>query len=234
MGPATTEIIETAPAKINLCLHVTGQRADGYHLLDSLVAFAGIGDRVSVELSGRLSLRVTGPMAAGVPEDGTNLVWKAACWLAPGRGARIVLEKQLPAAAGIGGGSSDAAAVLRALARLWQVAVPADTSGLGADVPVCMTPRAQRMEGVGERLTPLPALPAAAVLLVNPGVHHPTPAVFRALRQKTNPPLPPLSPFADFAALVRWLAGTRNDLAAPALEGAPVIGRVLETLSSAP
>lgn len=230
----TDPVHEVAPAKINLALHVTGQRADGYHLLDSLVAFAGIGDRVSVARSERLTLAVTGPMAAGVPVDARNLVWRAAEWFHPGQGVAITLDKHLPAAAGIGGGSADAAACLRALARLTGQDVPRDVAHLGADVPVCMDPRAQRMQGVGEVLTPLPPLPEAWLVLVNPRLHTPTPAVFKALVQKDNPPLPPIPAFADAAALIAWLRGTRNDLQAPAIAGAPVVAEVLAALADAP
>lgn len=113
-----------APAKINLTLHVTGQRADGYHLLDSLVIFADAGDRLTLSPADDLGLTVTGPRAAGVPADGRNLVLKAAALFGAGRGAAITLEKHLPAAAGIGGGSSDAAAALRGLAELWGLPLP--------------------------------------------------------------------------------------------------------------
>jgi 4-diphosphocytidyl-2-C-methyl-D-erythritol kinase len=142
-----TAVEVLAPAKINLTLHVTGQRADGYHLLDSLVAFAGMGDRLRVAPAASLSLRVTGPRGAGLPEGPENLVWRAAA-LAGGQAA-ITLEKHLPAASGIGGGSSDAAACLRALAALDGRALPADLRTLGADLPVCLLARAARMRGIG-------------------------------------------------------------------------------------
>ena len=237
-APRTEAVRERALAKINLALHVTGQRGDGYHLLDSLVAFADVGDVVTVRPDAALSLAVTGPMADGVPTDASNLVWRAADWmgqqLGMGQGLAITLDKHLPAAAGIGGGSADAAAVLRALARLTGRAVPDGVATLGADVPVCMAPRAQRMQGVGERLTPLPALPPAHLVLVNPRVHTPTPAVFKALAKKTNPPLPEIPRFTDAAALIAWLRTTRNDLQAPAIAGAPVIAEVLAVLGDAP
>ncbi|WP_372834971.1 4-(cytidine 5'-diphospho)-2-C-methyl-D-erythritol kinase, partial [Puniceibacterium confluentis] len=171
-----------APAKVNLTLHVTGRRADGYHLLDSLVVFADIGDTVSVEASDRLSLAVDGPMAVGVPVDDSNLVLRAARFLNPERGAAILLTKHLPAASGIGGGSSDAAATLRALSELWGVPVPRDVLALGADLPVCMAPGAQRLAGVGDVLTPVPGLPDCDILLVKPGVSVATPQGVRALQ----------------------------------------------------
>lgn len=226
-------ITEFAPAKINLALHVTGQRADGYHLLDSLVAFADIGDRVTASVASDLSLEVSGPKSAGVPTDDSNLVLKAA-QLIGATGAHLHLEKHLPAAAGIGGGSSDAAAALRALSRLKGLPLPPNTERLGADIPVCLTPQCQRMEGVGERITALPPLPDIAILLVNPGVHQPTPTIFKALTQKTNPPLPAIPTFPTAASLIAWLKHTRNDLEPPAIKGAPVIADVLESLSSAP
>ncbi len=225
-----------APAKINLTLHVTGQRADGYHLLDSLVAFCDVGDVIRVRPAKDLSLTVTGPRAAGVPGDGSNLVLRAAQLLrSAGRGADICLEKHLPAAAGIGGGSSDAAASLRALAQLWGVDLPSEDRllALGADVPVCMVPGAWRMQGVGEKLTRLPALPACDILLVNPGVSLSTPTVFGGLTSRRNAPMPEHLPrWASAAELCDWLAGQRNDLQEPAVAAAPEIGTVLEALRS--
>lgn len=230
-----------APAKINLTLHVTGQRADGYHLLDSLVTFAPVGDRLSVAPADELSLGVTGPEAAGVPEDGSNLVLRAARLLAEKqdirRGARITLEKCLPAASGIGGGSSDAAAALRLLARLWgldPLPPPQSFAPLGADVPMCLAPVPQRVGGIGEELHPvtLPPLPA---LLVNPRIEVATPAVFRALASKTNPPMPDSLPaFAGAGECIDWLAAQRNDLQAPAIALAPVIAELLVRLGALP
>lgn len=225
-----------APAKVNLTLRVTGLRADGYHLLESLVVFAGVGDRLRVEPATGLSLRVSGPRAAGVPEDDSNLVLKAARRLADLRGlragARISLEKHLPHGGGIGGGSSDAATAVRALARLWGVAPlsAAEALPLGADVPVCLgAPAPHWMGGIGELLHPVPALPPGWLVLVNPGVAMPTPQVFRAFDATlppapptvpptvppTAPPiLPPVLPEAlDFVGFAAWLAGQNNDLA---------------------
>ena len=147
-------------AKVNLTLHCTGQRADGYHLLDSLVVRAGVGDALHVAAADGLTLSVSGPRAEGVPTDARNLVLRAAKMLdaGAGQGAALHLEKHLPAAAGIGGGSADAAAALDLLAAHWGVPLPADTARLGADVPVCLTRGPQRMQGVGEILTPLSPL----------------------------------------------------------------------------
>lgn len=225
-----------APAKINLTLHVTGRRADGYHLLDSLVAFCDVGDVIRVRSAPDLSLQVTGPKAAGVPTDGANLVLQAAQLMRPeGQGAEIVLEKHLPAAAGIGGGSSDAAAALRALSEHWGTELPAssDLLSLGADVPVCMDPGSWRMEGIGETLSRVSALPQCEILLVNPGVSVSTPAVFRSLTSPVNAPMPGELPHWKTAAeLSHWLGGQRNDLQAPAIALQPVIGSVLEVLEA--
>ncbi|MDF0601031.1 4-(cytidine 5'-diphospho)-2-C-methyl-D-erythritol kinase [Psychromarinibacter sp. C21-152] len=220
-----------APAKINLTLHVTGQRPDGYHLLDSLVVFAGIGDRIAVAPADDLTLTVTGPMAAGVPTDGSNLVLRAARAMGV-TGAAITLEKHLPAAAGIGGGSSDAAATLRALAGMTGREVPPDRGlSLGADVPVCLAARSCRMRGVGEGLEPVPDLPPLAAVLVNPGCAVSTPAVFRALAARDNPPMPdPLPSFDSPRTLAGWLADQRNDLEAPALAAAPPVAEALAAL----
>ena len=226
-GPAVTE---PAPAKLNLALHVTGRRADGYHLLDSLVGFAGLGDRVTVAPGRGLVLR--GPFAADLPAEG-NLCARAADLM--GLSAAITLEKHLPVASGIGGGSADAAAVLRGLAR-GGAALPGPEAlaKLGADVPVCLAGRPARMRGAGEVLDPLPDLPALPLVLVNPGVALATPAVFAALATRDNPGLPPLpARFADAPALLDWLAATRNDLQEPARALAPAIGEVLDALAHA-
>jgi 4-diphosphocytidyl-2-C-methyl-D-erythritol kinase len=227
-----------ARAKINLSLHVTGQRADGYHLLDSLVAFAEVGDMVSVASADRLSLTIDGPMAASLPVTEDNLVLRAARLLAPDRGAAIRLTKSLPVASGIGGGSADAAATLLALSELWSMPLPAPAAilGLGADVPVCLAGQAARMQGIGEIVTPLDRpLPAGWLALVNPGVAVSTPAIFRNLTSKTNPGLPDsLGPWPDLASLAAFLSHQRNDLAAPAAALAPEISVALADLTTRP
>ncbi|MGR3838633.1 MAG: 4-(cytidine 5'-diphospho)-2-C-methyl-D-erythritol kinase [Cognatishimia sp.] len=224
-----------APAKINLTLHVTGQRADGYHLLDSIVAFADIGDEVSANPSDRLSLTVTGSNATGVPTDGRNLMIKAARLLDENRTAALHLNKQLPPASGIGGGSSDAAATIRVLSALWDLPIPTSDQvlTLGADLPVCLTPCCQRMRGIGDNLSALPDLPACDVLLVNPGVHVATPAIFKALTSRDNAPMATSIPrFSTATALADWLNAQRNDLEPPARALAPEIAEVLAALRS--
>ena len=176
-----------AHAKINLYLHVTGRRADGYHLLDSLAVFAEVHDVLEMAPSPTLSLNIGGPFGAGLAAERDNLVLRAARGLAQAtgtdRGAALRLTKTLPVASGIGGGSADAAAALRLLAEAWDVPVPADLpASLGADVPVCLASQPCRMEGVGERLTRTASLPPCGLVLVNPGVAVATPAVFRARR----------------------------------------------------
>lgn len=226
-----------APAKVNLTLHVTGRRADGYHLLDSLVVFAEAGDRLTAAPADELALAVTGPLAAGVPTGADNLVLRAARLLSPDRGAAITLEKHLPAAAGIGGGSSDAAAALRALSALWVVPMPgvAALMTLGADVPVCAHAAPVRMAGLGEVLTPAPALPPFWMVLANPRVAVSTRAVFKALATPDNPPMPADLPvLPDAAALADWLITQRNDLEAPARGICPAIGPVLRAISALP
>ncbi|SFA99739.1 4-diphosphocytidyl-2-C-methyl-D-erythritol kinase [Poseidonocella pacifica] len=221
-----------APAKINLTLHVTGRRQDGYHLLDSLVAFADVGDRVRVEPALELSLEVGGPRALGVPTGPDNLVLKAAALFGVDEGARITLEKHLPAAAGIGGGSADAAATLRALSKLWGRTIPSDCARLGADIPVCLPSRTARMQGIGETVTPLPLPPLDAVL-VNPGVSVPTGPVFAALEGQFGAPMQGVLPQFDGAgALLDWLGDQRNDLETPARQIAPAIGDTLAALAA--
>ncbi len=225
-----------APAKINLTLHITGQRADGYHLLDSLVAFADIGDRIIAEPAPGLSLRITGPQSAGLSAGNDNLVLRAARLFGAGRGAALTLDKVLPVASGIGGGSADAAATLRVLSQLWGVPLPADAAvlSLGADVPVCLLGQATRMIGVGDGLYPLGhALPAASLVLANPGVAVSTPAVFAALNRRDLAPMPREVPrLRDVTELAAFLVMTRNDLEAPATRLQPVIAKVRAALSA--
>ena len=224
MGPC--EIVTVAaPAKVNLYLHVVGRRADGYHLLDSLVVFTALGDTVSVRRAKDLRLSVDGPFAAAPALVGENIVLRAARALAEALGREtdvaIRLTKRLPVAAGLGGGSADAAATLVALCRLWGVAdgavdLAAIGQALGADVPVCLAGRPTIVGGIGEVLTPVPALPGAGVLLVNPGEPLSTPVVFQA----REGPFSASSRFdgggPDVAALAARLSVCSNDLAAPA------------------
>jgi len=226
-----TVVAEPAPAKINLTLHVTGRRADGYHLLDSLVAFADAGDVIRAERAGDVSLAITGPMAGGAPRGAGNSVLRAAALI--GVSAAITLEKYLPAAAGIGGGSSDAAACLRALSRLGGVPVPGAAAALelGADVPVCQLARAARMRGIGEDVAPVATLPVLDAVLANPRVPVATPAVFARLDRRDTPLMPETLPrWRDAADCARWLATQRNDLEAPARALCPEIGTVLDHL----
>ncbi|HZB93202.1 MAG TPA: 4-(cytidine 5'-diphospho)-2-C-methyl-D-erythritol kinase [Stellaceae bacterium] len=230
-----------APAKLNLYLHVVGRRADGYHLLDSLVAFAGIGDEVAAAPAPALSLSLEGPAApalAGPVEE--NLVWRAAELLAAAAGrapaASLTLTKRLPVASGIGGGSSDAAATLRALTALWRLgfdegALSTLGARLGADVPVCLIARAAWLAGIGEAVEAAAKLPQVAALLVNPGVALATPAVFKARQGPFSAPARFEGMPADAAGLVALLAARRNDLTAAALTLAPEIGRVLDRLA---
>lgn len=230
-----------APAKLNLTLHVTGQRADGYHLLDSLVVFAGVYDRLTFRPAPDLRLSVTGPFSDGVPSDDSNLILRAAALLRRMRnvtaGAEITLDKQLPHAAGIGSGSSDAAATLKALAGMWDVAplphTAPELARLGADVPVCTAgPAPQRMQGIGDDLSAMPALPPCAAVLVNPRVAVPTKAVFDRLESKTNTGMDAMPAGLDFAGLTAWLAAQRNDLQGPALDIAPDVARALRRLNN--
>lgn len=223
-----------APAKINLTLHVTGRRADGYHKLDSLVAFADIGDTIQAAPAEGLSLTIDGPYGAGLPVQG-NLVLRAAGIARGQGGAALHLTKRLPPASGIGGGSSDAAATLIALAALRGTALPqADVvTALGADVPVCLTRRACRMRGLGDHILPLAApLPPLDVLLVNPGVAVATPDVFRGLTTPDNPGMGAVPIWRDAAEFCAWLKDQRNDLTAPARLVAPEIGTVLCALAA--
>lgn len=238
-------IIEAAPAKINLTLHVTRRRDDGYHDLESLVVFADLGDELTAQRADSDSLAISGPFAAALGANSNNLVLRAltafrARW--PGRGPQglaIHLTKNLPVAAGIGGGSADAAAALRLMAGLSPEPVPlgelADLAAtLGADVPACLLSRPLVARGVGEILAPLAQFPEAHVVLVNPLVAVATADVFRRLRAHDNYPMPALpEPLTRPAQLGLWLAETRNDLQPPAVKIVPVIGDIIADLAEA-
>lgn len=237
-------VAEFAAAKINLWLHVTGRRADGYHLLDSLIAFAGIGDHLSFDKSDDLTLAIDGPFGEGLGTSNDNLVIKAAWLLASEAGMRpaaaIRLKKNLPVASGIGGGSADAAAALRGLARLWKLTVPAEDLArialrLGADVPMCLAGEAAFAAGIGEELTPVGGLAPSWLVLVNPRFSLSTPEVFRnRAGGYTGMPRPEPGALATTDGLASALAARRNDLEAPAVRLAPVIGKVLAELKRAP
>jgi len=236
-------VTERAPAKVNLFLHVVGRRADGYHLLDSLAVFGPAADTLSAAPARDLRLTVTGPFAPGLAGEGDNLVLRAARALAVAAEvaplAALTLDKRLPVASGIGGGSADAAATLRALNRLWgcgfatsrlsEIATP-----LGADVPVCVASRPARMGGVGDVLTASPSLPELGLLLVNPGIPIATPAVFKARTGSFSAPAALPARWSRPADAAASLASLHNDLEAPACALAPVLWDVLATLRGLP
>jgi 4-diphosphocytidyl-2-C-methyl-D-erythritol kinase len=240
-------LVEDAPAKVNLTLRVLGRRADGYHEIESLVAFAGIGDRLSFAPGGALALTVRGPSAAQAGATADNLVLKAAGALAdrlPTVGAGTFdLEKRLPVAAGLGGGSADAAAALRLLARVNDLAsddplLYAAARATGADVPVCLDPRTRLMRGIGEVLFGPFKLPALQGVLVNPGVALETKAVFARWKPPATPGVPAdltvLTAMSKRDQLVRFLLSQANDLESAAIALAPVVADVLLALSSQP
>lgn len=238
----TTVLQDLAPAKVNLSLRITGRRPDGYHLLDSIVAFTDFGDTVTVEPSDSLSLEVDGPHADGIPTDDGNLVIRAAQALAratgTGRGAAIRLTKYLPAA-GDWRRIVECATTLRLLCRLWEVSLPpkelaALALTLGADVPVCLEARPRHMSGIGEKLGVLPPFPKAGIVLVNPGSPCPTPDVFRARSGPFSTPALPMLPGHSAHALARALTRERNDLTEAAVSICPEIRAVLSALRDAP
>lgn len=239
----TEPVVQAAPAKINLALHVTRRREDGYHDLESLIVFADLADELSAVPADADQLTISGPFASGLGAGSTNLVMRAlaafrARW--PGcvpEGLHLHLVKNLPVAAGIGGGSADAAAALRILAELCAapVAVAELTdlaATLGADVPACLFSRPLVARGVGEILSPLPDFPALHIVLVNPLVPVATADVFRRLKAHDNYPLPALpAPLTRPAQLGLWLAETRNDLQPPAIKLVPLIGELIDELA---
>ncbi len=225
-----------APAKVNLYLHVTGRRADGYHLLDSLAVFPAVGDLVGVEPAEELALRISGRFGAVLQAESDNLLLRAARCLRPGAGVALTLEKNLPVASGIGGGSADAAAALRLLARHWDISTPLQEAALalGADVPVCLDSVPARMEGIGEALSPAPRLPRFGIVLVNPGVAVATPAVFKARQGGFSAPAELPAAWHDASEMAAALGRLTNDLQAPAVALQPVIGEVLHELENLP
>lgn len=236
---------ETARAKINLALHVTGRRGDGYHVLDSLVVFPDIADRLSLEQAAAPELRLEGPFASALEGPAQeNLVFKAVHRFAETSGTspdvRLTLEKNLPVASGIGGGSADAAAALRLMERFTGQPLPQQQRrhlalSLGADVPVCLDQKPTRMSGIGDLLTPAPAMPPAGIVLVNPMEAVSTPAVFKAMTKRDNLSLPNLPDrFADLDALCAYLAETRNDMQAAAEALCPAITDVIAALNALP
>jgi 4-diphosphocytidyl-2-C-methyl-D-erythritol kinase len=239
--PVPPRLTEFAPAKINLTLRIVGRRADGYHELESLVAFADIGDRLTLLPGPETSLNVTGPFAAPSGPIEANLVLKAVAKLRAAlpdlKSGAFALEKQLPVAAGIGGGSSDAAAALRLLAKVNGIAandprLASAAVGVGADVPVCLDPRARIMRGIGEILSGPFDLPRVPALVVNPRLPTATKNVFAAFdaSHSTSPALddPPREGFIDY------LHRHGNDLTAAAIACVPVVGEVLDTLAALP
>jgi 4-diphosphocytidyl-2-C-methyl-D-erythritol kinase len=243
MDSTLASVAVLAPAKVNLYLHVLGRRPDGYHLLDSLVVFADFGDRIEVAPAESLLLRIDGPFAREVPAGDDNLVLRAARALAEavGRpaGAAIRLTKSLPVASGIGGGSADAAATLRALVRLWRVDIDGErlrrlALALGADVPMCLRARPAFIGGIGERIEEAPDLPACTQLLVSPRAALPTPQVFARRGGPFSQVGRFATPLADTRALAALLAERRNDLTEAAIGLVPAIALVLDVLRATP
>ena len=235
--PTRKMIKVTAHAKVNLTLHVVGQRANGYHELQSLVCLTEFGDQIHLSPAAGFSFQVIGPYASGIPVDESNLVVQAAKFMAQKHSksldCHIILEKNLPMASGIGGGSSDAAAVMRALSQYFSVPLPNvdELMTLGADIPVCMTTGLTLMEGAGEDVTQLSAAPNWGVVLVNPNVGVSTPVVFNALNSKRNLPMQDV---AENCVDIAWLGDQRNDLEAPAMAMVPEVGAVVDAISAAP
>lgn len=241
-----SEIVETACAKINLALAVTGRRPDGFHLIDTLAVFADVADMVSVAPAEDLSLEIAGPFADALGDPDQNLVMRAAGALreaahvpADTPGARIRLEKRLPVASGIGGGSADAAAALRALNRCWTLDLALDRLAevgltLGADIPMCLVSRPLRAVGIGEDISPVSNFPSLNLVLANPGVAVSTAAVFSGLDGRFSQAVPVPAGFGTLDAVLAFLFQTVNDLEAPAVRAAPQINQVLNALRTSP
>lgn len=233
-----------APAKINLTLHVTGKRADGYHLLESLIGFASIHDTVTVEAADKLSLAITGPFAAALTHDPQeNILLKTARLLAEKAGiipnVRIALEKNLPIGSGIGGGSADAAALMHVLHSVWKLPFTAQEMQafalqIGADVPVCYNRKTVFMSGIGEQLQETSIPPALPALLVNPLQSLSTIQVFKQGVACFSLPDPEASPPMQHDSFIAWLKARKNDLEPPAIALMPVITDILTALEHQP
>lgn len=230
-------VSEQAHAKINLALHITGRRADGYHELDSIVAFADVADVLTMAPADRVSLDITGQFASELHPDGTNSVlsaWRLLDGFSRQRGAALApvkfrLEKNLPVASGIGGGSADAAATLRGLIRLFDVSISGQDLNelalqLGADVPVCLLQQSSRMRGIGELIEPLESELPPAIVLVNPRIPVPTAKVFESLNLQCG------QSFGTGIGNLHDIQSWRNDLTAPALTLVPEIADVIGSL----
>jgi 4-diphosphocytidyl-2-C-methyl-D-erythritol kinase len=238
-----SSIARRAAAKINLALHVIGRRADSYHELDTIAVFADVGDDLSVTTAEDLRLSISGRFAGHAPAGETNLVLRAAEALRAetgySGGAEIRLEKKLPAGAGFGGGSADAAAALDALNALWGLRIAsADLMRIGessgADVPMCLAGRALRARGKGEDVTPINGWPALPLILVWPRRPVSTAEIFGALHRRENAPLAEPPAAASPGDLAEWLAACRNDLEGAATNLAPEIGEALAALRATP
>lgn len=232
----------TAPAKINLALHVTGRRNDGYHLLDSLVVFAGFGDKISIRPAAIDSFHMSGPYGHALPADSSNLVLKARDSLRrefseKGFPVAIKLEKHLPIASGIGGGSSDAAATLRALIDLWGIEISSPNLtrlglALGADLPMCLLGKPLIARGIGEELEPIAKFPRLPILLANNGAAVSTPQVFGALKKRDNSGLPVLPELQTISDVCAYLNGTHNHLFPATMELVPSLNDTMSALQS--
>ncbi len=229
---------EKASAKVNLCLQIVGQKSNGFHLIDSIVGFTEFGDHLSFKKSDELKLTMKGAFSDQIPVDKSNLILKAAELLRAinniKTGAHITLTKNLPPSAGLGGGSSDAAAAIRGLSRLWDTDLPEidDLMKIGSDLPVCINQKTQHMKGFGEVLEEINTFPNLPILLVNPLKKVSTQTVFRMLQNKKNPPLSEYEKlFQEKKDWINWLLLQRNDLMEPAVKVEPVISEVLQLIS---
>lgn len=222
-------LTEVARAKVNLCLHITGRRDDGMHLLDSVVVFPEIGDVLTATASENLSLDIDGPFGAGL--SGDNLILQAARLM--GVSAKLHLTKNLPVASGIGGGSADGAASVRLLSELTGSPMPSiqELSALSADIPVCLSQTPTRMRGIGESLSPLPPLPLFWIVLVNAGQEVNTGQVFAKMQSRDNSSIVMPERFADFDGFVSFLSEQRNDMQSAAIGTCPIIADVLGAIA---
>ena len=226
--------LELSRAKVNLTLHVLGKRSDGYHCLDSLVAFPRVGDEIYIEPAKEINLKIVGRLATALTTK-DNLILRAASLLKPcGKGALIVLNKEIPISAGLGGGSSNAAVVLRVLSKLWGSPLPPTNEliSLGADVPVCMNWALKKMQGVGEKVASVKEPPAMWIVLANTGEQVPTGLIFDSINSFSNRAPEVLPIFKTKEVFMDYLLDHNNDLELPATKLFPQIKILLAAIKN--
>ena len=224
------KIEAAAYGKINLGLHVTGVKPNGFHNIESLVTFINLKDIIEVRTSSDLKLSIDGPFAHTIPQDSNNIVIQAAKFLAVEKKAHIKITKNLPVEAGLGGGSADAAATLSSLSKLWKIPIPKNVEILGADVPICLKCEPAIIKGIGEKITPIIIPKNLPMILIKPKIGLSTKKIFKNLTNKKNQKMPDFLGTESLESFYNYLNFLRNDLASTAIFYAPVIKEIINFL----